>query len=246
MGWKNVKVFHDGIPAWKKAGLPIEVSIQYLKSLVDKDMAFVLIDLRETKKAEKEHLPQAVNIPLSELPKYKEKFPEKKKAPIILYGLPEEDLIRAFNMVRSWGYENTSYLKDGIENWKKLGAKVESYNLKREIVYIPKPKPGSFNVEEFKKIVMSEQLPDLYFIIDVREPDEVQTGAFKFTKNIPLSELKNRLNEIPKDKIILLHCATGVRAEMGYNLLKEAGYKAYFIDANISFENGKSLIEAKD
>lgn len=246
MGWKNVKVFHDGIPAWKKAGLPIEISPQQLKSSIEKDMSFILIDLRDSKEAEKEHLPQAVNIPLSELPKYRDKFPEKKKAPIYLYGLPEEDLIKAFNIIRSWGYENTAYLKDALSAWKKLGAKTETHNLKKEILYIPKPKPGSFNIEEFKKLVSSAELPDNYFIIDVREPDEVQAGTFKFAKNIPLGEISNRLNEIPKDKIIILFCATGVRSEMAYNTLKNAGYKAYFIDANISFENGKPIIEPKD
>lgn len=246
MGWKNVKVFHDGIPAWKKAELPVEVSPQYLKSLIEKDLSFVLIDLRDPKEAEKEHLPQAVNIPFSELAKYKEKFPKQKKAPIFLYGLSEEDLIKAFNIVRSWGYENTGYLKDALNAWKKIYAKTESGNLKKEILYIPKPKPGSFNVEEFKKLVFSKELPDNYFIIDVREPEEVQAGTFMFAKNIPLGEISSRLKEIPKDKIIILFCATGVRSEMAYNTLKSAGYKAYFVDANITFENGKAKIEPKD
>ncbi|MFN3406180.1 MAG: rhodanese-like domain-containing protein [Caldimicrobium sp.] len=246
MGWKNVKVFHDGMPAWKKAGMPVEVSVKHIKALLDKDMPFVLIDLRDPKEATKEHLPQAVNIPINELPKYKDKFPERRKAPIYLYGLPEKDLIKAFNIVRNWGYENTGFIRDAIENWKKIGAKTESGALKKEIVYIPKPVPGSFNIEEFKKLVFSDSLPDNYFIIDVREPDEVQAGTFKFAKNIPLGEIANRLNEIPKDKTIILFCATGVRSEMAYNILKDKGFKAYFINANITFEDGKVNIEPKD
>jgi len=209
---------------------------------MEKDLSFVLIDLRDPKEASKEHLPQAVNIPLKDLEKYQNKFPQNKKAPIFLYGLDEKDLIQAFKIVRGWGYVNTGYIKDAISAWKKIGGKTESGKLGKEIVYVYKPKPGSFNLEEFKKLVFAEQMPDKFFIIDVREPDEVQTGMFKFAKNIPLGELKNRLNEIPRDKTILVHCATGVRAEMAYNILKEAGFKVYFIDAKIEFENGKAQI----
>ncbi|MGC9109539.1 MAG: rhodanese-like domain-containing protein [Caldimicrobium sp.] len=51
-------------------------------------------------------------------------------------------------------------------------------------------------------------MPNNYFLFDVKEPDEFAEGAFKYAKNIPLSELENRLNEIPKDKVILIYCAS--------------------------------------
>ena len=116
----------------------------------------------------------------------------------------------------------------------------------KKIVYVPKPRPGTFSVEEFVKLVKSPTLPDKYLILDGREPDEVQQGAFKFAKNIPLSELEGRLNEIPKDKVVLVHCATGIRAEMAYNILKRAGFNVYYFNANIEFERDKFKIEPKD
>lgn len=61
-----------------------------------------------------------------------------------------------------------------------------------------------------------------------------------------MGELEKRLNEIPKDKTIIIHCATGIRAEMAYNILKRAGFKAYYLNANVSFEKGKYKIEPKD
>ncbi|MEZ0343505.1 MAG: rhodanese-like domain-containing protein [Caldimicrobium sp.] len=202
-------------------------------------MPFVLIDLRDKKTAEKEHLPNAVNIPLEDLEKWKDKFPTHKKAPIILYAEDDEKAIKGFTLVRSWGYINAAYLPGGVSSWKQAGGQVLSKAFKKEIVYVPKPKPGSFPVEEFKKIALSQEMSDKYFILDVREADEYAQGAFKFAKNIPLSQLEDRLNEIPKEKEILVHCATGVRAEMAYNTLKKAGFKVYFIDAKIEFQNGK-------
>lgn len=63
-------------------------------------------------------------------------------------------------------------------------------------------------------------------------------GVIKGAKNIPVNELKDRLNELPKDKEIVIHCATGMRAEMAYNILKEAGYNVKFLDATIQIKKG--------
>jgi rhodanese-related sulfurtransferase len=38
---------------------------------------------------------------------------------------------------------------------------------------------------------------------------------------------------LPKDKRIIAHCSTGIRAEMAYHKLKDAGYKAGFLNAEI-------------
>lgn len=218
------------------------VTPAYIQKFLKEDMPFVLIDLRDKGKAEKEHLPDAVNIPFNTLKDYKDKFPTHKKAPIIVYAESDDLAIKGFEIIRSWGYENTAYLPGGVTAWKQTGGKVVAHALKKEIVYVPKPKPGSFPVEEFKKLVAAPVMSDKYFILDVREADEYATGAFKFAKNIPLSQLEGRSNEIPKDKEIIVYCATGVRSEMAYNILKKAGFKVSFVDAKIEFENGKYQI----
>jgi len=67
LGYTNVKGFIEGFPEWKKAGLPVAVSPKHILSEMEKEMPFVLIDVRPRHLAEKEHLPGAVNIPLTEL-----------------------------------------------------------------------------------------------------------------------------------------------------------------------------------
>ncbi len=68
--------------------------------------------------------------------------------------------------------------------------------------------------------------------------------------NIPANEIKDRVQEIPKDKevIIVVHCASGVRAEMAYNLLKELGYEnVKFLNANIKVQkDGKFEITKEE
>lgn len=52
-----------------------------------------------------------------------------------------------------------------------------------------------------------------YTIIDVRTAKEAkEKPIFKNSKNIPLQELGQRMNEIPKDKPIIVNCASGYRS----------------------------------
>ncbi|MBK7506577.1 MAG: rhodanese-like domain-containing protein [Bacteroidetes bacterium] len=61
-------------------------------------------------------------------------------------------------------------------------------------------------------------------IVDVRSPDEFRDGGFPGAVNIPLQDLQRRLGEIPKEKPVVLYCASGARSGMGARMLKQAGY----------------------
>ena len=47
--------------------------------------------------------------------------------------------------------------------------------------------------------------------IDVREPIEREFGFIKGSINIPLDQLRNRLEEIPKDQTVYVSCQVGLR-----------------------------------
>lgn len=201
----------------------------------------MLIDVRAAADAKKGHIQNAVSIPVAEMGKAKERFPGSKSAPIILYADDTATAADAFKTVRGWGYPNTSVLDGGIEAWKKEGGLVVSGEVATKIVYVPKPRPGAVSIEEFKTI--AETLPAGKLILDIRDEDEAMQGMLKGALNIPGSDLKERLKDVPKDKEIITHCVTGVRAEMAYNILKDAGYKARFLDAEIKIDkDGKYAI----
>jgi len=62
-------------------------------------------------------------------------------------------------------------------------------------------------------------------IIDVRSPAEFKDGAYTGAINIPLSILPVRMNELePRDKPIVLYCASGARSGQGARLLKASGF----------------------
>lgn len=62
------------------------------------------------------------------------------------------------------------------------------------------------------------------FILDVRELSEWQTVHIPGATLIPLGELANRLNELPKDKEIVVVCRSGNRSAQGRDILLNAGF----------------------
>lgn len=63
------------------------------------------------------------------------------------------------------------------------------------------------------------------YIIDVRERGEFANGHIKDAVNIPLSELRQRINEVPKDKPVYLHCRTGQRSYNATLALQNLGFQ---------------------
>lgn len=62
------------------------------------------------------------------------------------------------------------------------------------------------------------------FIVDVREKAEFENGHLVNAVNIPLSELRDRVNEIPKDRPVYLHCRTSQRSYNAAMALQHLGY----------------------
>ncbi len=63
------------------------------------------------------------------------------------------------------------------------------------------------------------------YIIDVRERNEYEAGHLKTSVNIPMSEIRQRINEIPTDRPLYIHCKSGQRSYNVCLLLKHLGFK---------------------
>lgn len=79
-----------------------------------------------------------------------------------------------------------------------------------------------FKQEHFSKV--RELLEARECIIDIREKGEYAEGHLKGVPNIPLSELRERVNEIPKDRTVYLQCRSGQRSYNACLLLQNLGY----------------------
>lgn len=75
------------------------------------------------------------------------------------------------------------------------------------------------NIDKVRELVEAGSI-----IIDVREPGEYTRGHIKGAVNIPLSQIRERVNEIPRDQPVYLHCRTGQRSYNAVLALKNIGF----------------------
>ncbi|MBY8314826.1 FAD-dependent oxidoreductase [Vibrio fluvialis] len=72
-----------------------------------------------------------------------------------------------------------------------------------------------------------DSLIDEQVLLDVRNPGELQNvGYLPGAINIPVDQLRQRMNELPKDKEIIIYCQVGLRGNVAYRQLVNNGYKA--------------------
>lgn len=61
-------------------------------------------------------------------------------------------------------------------------------------------------------------------LVDVREAHEYRRGYITGAVNIPLSQLRQRMSEIPRERKIYLYCQSGMRSRQAAKLLSRNGY----------------------
>ncbi len=72
---------------------------------------------------------------------------------------------------------------------------------------------------------LDELKKDSYVLLDIRRPEERAAGVIEGTLEIPLCQLRDRLEELPKDKEVIIYCAIGHRGYIGQRILSQKGYK---------------------
>ncbi|HEY4538348.1 MAG TPA: FAD-dependent oxidoreductase [Erysipelothrix sp.] len=85
---------------------------------------------------------------------------------------------------------------------------------------------GRFN--QVKVTEVRELVEKGAFIVDVREEDEFAEGHIVNAVNIPLSQLRDRMDEIPKDQPVYLHCRSSQRSYNALLALQGNGYENVF------------------
>jgi len=228
-GYKNVKVFHAGVPAWKKAGHVLVSSIAQITYLNKLNGSYILLDLRSQDLIKKGHIPKAVAAADGKVETLKAQFPKYKKAAVILYN-EDGDLASAkaaYKTIAGWGYKHVSILQGGFAGWQKAKKKVATGPAASKISYTRKLFPGEIDYEDFKALVSKPSKE--YLIIDTRSADEFHACGLPYAFNVPLELLESRVDQLPKDMTLIIHCNTGVRAEMAHNILAKAGFKSKYL-----------------
>ena len=159
------------------------------------DKTIVIVDARKEKEYKKGHLPNSIN--LMEGAKFETWLGSiiKPGEQFYLAGESKDQLQKLIERAAAIGYE--PQIKEAF---------VLEYAAQSEPL---------IDLDAFKKNL------DNYTIVDVRNSSEVKEGKpFKNSISIPLPEVRDRVNQIPTDKTIVVHCAGGYRSAAGSSIIK--------------------------
>ena len=240
-GYTNLKGYQAGLPGWNKAKLPVHSEPKWLAKNLNPQ--HVILDVRDTGASSKGHIKTAVAMPVANLQAMTQEFiktktkaglpgASDKKAPIIVYADTESSdaAVKGYGELRKWGYKKVTILKGGFNGWQAAGLPVATGAAASKVVYVKKLAKGAISPEDFEKLVKS---PGDTVFIDVRDDKEVTTGVLKGAQHIALDKLEDSAGTLPKDKEIILYCANGIRAQMGYEMLKKQGFNVRFLNEEI-------------
>ncbi|MBX9688057.1 MAG: MBL fold metallo-hydrolase [Candidatus Obscuribacterales bacterium] len=166
-----------------------------------------ILDVREMDDFAASHLKDSVNIALSgHYAMWAGNFLDPKKAILIIApaGKEKEAVLRLGRI----GFENVAgYLEGGIEACKDKPNFLESST--RE------------TPEQLSKELASDKPP---FVLDIRNDSERSDSYIEGSKQVPLIVLLDELDKLPKDKEIVVQCATGFRSSIAASLLRRHGF----------------------
>lgn len=171
-----------------------------LKLLVSSvEIQAMVVDIRDGNQYKKGHLPNSVNIMArSESDKYETWLGAiiKPEEPFYIVVESVNDVETILERTAKIGYEKQ------LKGIVTLATEVEAHS-------------PEFDLTDFKKH------PENYTIVDIRNNSEVAEGKlFDKAVTIPLNELRERADEIPKDKPVVVHCAGGYRSSAGSSILE--------------------------
>ena len=240
-GYTNLKGYQAGLPGWNKAKLPVHSEPKWLAKNLNPQ--HVILDVRDTAASSKGHIKTAVAMPVANLQAMTQEFiktktkaglpgASDKKAPIIVYADTESSdaAVKGYGELRKWGYKKVTILKGGFDGWQAAGLPTAAGAAASKVVYVKKLAKGAISPEDFEKLVKS---PGDTVFIDVRDDKEVTTGVLKGAQHIALDKLEDSAGTLPKDKEIILYCANGIRAQMGYEMLKKQGFNVRYLNEEI-------------
>jgi len=129
--------------------------------------------------------------------------------PIVIVSEPGREYEAAMRLGRI-GYDNVAgYLNGGMQALETRPDLVE-------------------RTERITAPTLAEQLggPEPPLVLDVRTEQEWQTAHITGSLNIPLQHLRERLDDVPRDRQIVVHCGSGYRSAIAVSIFQQHGITA--------------------
>ena len=183
-----------------------KINSEEFKELI-KNPQIIILDTRSSKDFIKSHIKDSIFIGLEGrfAPWVGEIFKDIK-TPMILVcneGSQKEAITRLSRI----GFDNClGFLEGGIKKWIRDGNETESLE--------------NLNSKNFIDILKLNKID----ILDVRRESEFKNKHIEGAMNIPLSNLKEKAQDIKQSDNLYIHCAAGYRSVIAISILRKMGY----------------------
>ncbi len=166
-----------------------------------------ILDVRDGAEYAKGHLAGSINIGLGGQFATWAGTVLHSGRPIVIVAEPGREQEAALRLGRIGFDDVTGYLRGGMEALAERQELVES-------------------TEKVSAVMLAEELASAGapVVIDIRTPGEWGAGHLSGSVNLPLSQLQERIGEVPRDRRIAVHCAGGYRSSIAASLLRRQGF----------------------
>jgi rhodanese-related sulfurtransferase len=191
--------------------------------------AAYVLDVRSQGERDRDgHIEDDALIPFSDLLKRLNQLPADRDARIVVYCVSGHRGALVAMTLRLLGYTNVFNLAGGLNGWREDGKYVADWvdwaaELGDFVQNLPADE-GYYGItaEKFN----SARAEQLIFVIDVREPSEVQSsGHIKGAVNIPIRVLLKHLDKLPaREQMMVIYCDSDHRSALAMTVLRALGY----------------------
>ena len=263
-GYTNVKLYQAGEPEWKTKNY-LEIGTPVIEAAFKKNAA-VLIDARPYVKTLAESIPGAMHMNDEDMPKMLGRFPADKNTPIITFcaGYECHKSHAVARKLIELGYTKVSVYAGGLPAWKEAKLQTTAWK-KAESTVVATPKKdifvdgiklgedeGTVDGDAYKALIVAGKIPANVAVVDVRSASEFASGHIKGAINLEIGKMSvaEAIAKLPKNKVIIINCASGGRAMEAHMKLKAGKAdvsKIFYFDANIKCDtSGKCDIKVNE
>ncbi len=189
--------------------LPVSVE-EMDRVLENKDS--ILCDIRKYDAFSAAHIKGSINIDASDNLSVYGGTCIGQDRDVLLVCAQDKDALHAFTVLRRIGIDTKiNYIQGGIKSYVASGRPTEKIEL--------------LSASDLKKRM--DQKED-FLIIDVRNKNEFERVHFRDALHIPLRFLEERIQEVPQEKMLVIHCSSGIRSGIAASILKTQGYRKLY------------------
>jgi hydroxyacylglutathione hydrolase len=170
------------------------------------DAGAQILDVRDAAEYAKGHIAGSINIGLGGQYATWAGTLLNSTRPIVIIAEPGREQEAALRLGRIGFDHVTGYLRDGMEALAQ----------RQDLVW---------STERVSAPMLAEELasPNPPLVVDIRTPREWSTKHLGDSINLPLTQLQERIDEVPRNRRIAVHCAGGYRSSIAASILNQHG-----------------------